>query len=113
MKKRLAKWFLLVANRLDREIVVERFKAIEDYEPKKIGLNIEVTKKDVKKFRKNDKENQSLRKSKQTIITEAQKKIQQEIFEAISRNHLIEYDVFKKGDGFVVSGELKVNVPCQ
>lgn len=113
LSQRLAQWFLLVAKRLDSEIVVERYKHIENYEPKKIGLSVSITKKDVKQFRKNEKDNISLRSARALVVSKAKQKIQQDILEAVGRNRLIEYDVRKEGDGFIVSGELKVNIPCQ
>ena len=48
MKKRLAQWFLLVAKRFDPDITVEKFKEVKEYEPKKLGLSIEISKQDVR-----------------------------------------------------------------
>lgn len=110
MKKRLAYWFLLVANRLDKEITIEKCKHVEGYTPKKIGMSLEISKKDVKKYGDGK---MSLRQRQQGILKDAKKQIRDEVVKIIDHYHLIEYDVRKDGDGYVVSGELKVNVPWQ
>ena len=48
MKKRLAKWFLLVAKCLDPDTHVENAQFVEDYDAQKIGLTYVITKKDIK-----------------------------------------------------------------
>lgn len=111
MKKRLAQWFLLVAKRFDPEIVIENHKLVQDYEPKKLGLTLEITKKDVREFRQNS--SFSEQEARKTIVEDAKHKIRAVIINSIDRMGLIEFNVRKRGCGFEVSGDLKVNVPCQ
>ncbi len=109
MKKRLAQWFLLVARRLDSDIVIDNHKLVKDYEPKKLGLSMEITKQDVRQFRQNS--SFSEKEARKAIVSDAKRKIRAVIVDSIDRNGLIEYDVRKRGCGFIVSGDLKVNVP--
>lgn len=111
MKKRLAQWFLLVAKRLDNNIVIDNYQYVKDYEPKKLGLTMEITKKDVRDF-KNDN-NLSEREARKEIVKQAKQKIRSIIINSIDRLSLIEFDVRKRGCGFDVSGDLKVNMPCR
>lgn len=66
-------------------MAVEHYKCIENYEPKKIGLSIFVTKKDVKQFRRNERDALSLRSARSRVISDAKKEIQKHILEAVSR----------------------------
>ena len=111
MKKRLAKWFLLVAKCLDPEIRVEKAQVIEDYEARKIGITYEVTKKEIKDFRSKNGANMSLRKGKTGLFHEVMKDIRMNIIKGIDANNLMEYDVKNIDGSFIISGELKVYVP--
>ena len=110
MKKRLAKWFLLVAKRLDPETHVENAQHIEDYDAKKIGLTYVITKKDIKDFRFKDGARMSAHEGERGIIHEVKKNIRKHIISGIDSNRLIEYEVRREDGGFRVSGELKVYV---
>lgn len=111
MKKRLAQWFLLVAKRFDPDIVIENYKQVKDYVPKKLGLSIEIKKQDVRKFR--DESGLPEAQAKKAIVEDAKVRISNEILKAVCSNGLIEFDIRKRGCGYVVEGDLKVNVPCQ
>lgn len=110
MKKRLAKWFLLVAKRLDPETHVENTQHIEDYDAQKVGLTYEVTKKYIKEYRLNHGKKLSVRTGRSMLFKEVWKKIHDNIIECIDKNNLIEYDVREHDGRFYVSGELKVYV---
>ena len=110
MKKRLAKWFLLVAKRLDSEIHVEKAQVVEDYDAKKLGLTYVVTKKDIKDFRFKDGARMGVREGERGIIHEVKKNIRKHIIAGIDANRLIEYDVKREDGGFRISGELKVYI---
>ena len=110
MKKRLAKWFLLVAKRLDPETHVENAQVIEDYDAQKIGLAYEITKKDIKDFRFKDGARMTLREGKRCLIHEVKKSIRKHIIGGIDANRLIEYKVVESDGGYRISGELKVYV---
>lgn len=110
MKKRLAKWFLLVAKRLDPEIHVENAQVVEDYDAQKVGLTYEITKKDIKDFRFKDGARMSLREGKRGLIHEVKKNIRKHIIGSIDANRLIEYEVKEHDGGYRISGELKVYV---
>lgn len=111
MKKRLAKWFLLVAKRLDPETHIENAQVIEDYDAQKVGLTYVITKKDIKDYRFKDGARMSLREGKRCLINEVRKKIRAHIIGCVDAKRLIEYDIKEEDGGFRVSGELKVYVP--
>ena len=111
MKKRLAKWFLLVAKRLDPEIYLENAQIVEDYEAKKIGITYVITKKDIKDYRYKDGARMSLAYARKMLLNETKMKIRMHIIGCVDINRLIEYDIKKEDEGFNVSGELKVYVP--
>lgn len=110
MKKRLARWFLLVAKRLDPETHVENAQIVEDYDAMKIGLTYEVTKKDIKNFRFNDGARMSLREGKRRLIHEVKNNIRKHIIGSIDANRLIEYEVKEQEGRYRISGELKVYI---
>ena len=110
MKKKLAKWFLLVAKRLDQETHVENAQHIEDYDAQKLGLTYVITKKDIKDFRFKDGARMSVRQGERGIIHEVKKNIRKYIIAGIDANRLIEYDVKREDGGFRIGGELKVYV---
>jgi hypothetical protein len=111
MKKRLAKWFLLVAKRLDPETHIENAQVIEDYDAQKVGLTYVITKKDIKDYRFKEGARMSLREGKRCLINEVRKKIRAHIIGCVDAKRLIEYDIKEEDGGFRVSGELKVYVP--
>lgn len=111
MKKRLAKWFLLVAKRLDPETHIENAQVIEDYDAQKVGLTYVITKKDIKDYRFKEGARMSLRDGKRCLINEVRKKIRAHIIGCVDAKRLIEYDIKEEDGGFRVSGELKVYVP--
>lgn len=110
MKKRLAKWFLLVAKCLDPDTHVENAQFVEDYDAQKIGLTYVITKKDIKVFRFKDGARMSVREGERGIINEVKKNIRKHIIAGIDANRLIEYDVKRQDGGFRIGGELKVYV---
>lgn len=110
MKKRLAKWFLLVAKALDPETHIENAQVIEDYDAKKIGLTYVITKKDIKDFRYKDGARMSLREGKRFLLSEVRKNIRKHIIGCIDANRLIEYSVTEDNGNYRVSGELKVYI---
>lgn len=111
MRKRFARFFLLVAKRLDPETHIENAQHIEDYEAKKIGLSYVVTKNDIKDFRFKDGARMSYREGKGFLVRETRKKIRAHIFGLIDVRHLIEYSLHDEDGGFRLSGEMKVYVP--
>jgi len=110
MKKRLAQWFLLVAKRFDPAITVENYKHVVDYEPKRLGLSVEIKKQDVRKFREGS--SFTFPEAEKAIVADTKKQIRAYIMDSIDRMGLIDMEVRKKGSGFIVTGDLKVNVPC-
>lgn len=113
MKKRLAKWFLLVAKRLDPDTHVENAQHVEDYDAKKIGLTYVITKKDIKDFRFKDGARMGVREGERGIIHEVKKNIRKHIIAGIDAKRLIEYEVKREDGGFRIDGELKVYVRNQ
>lgn len=111
MKKRLAKWFLLVAKRFDPETHIENAQVVEDYDAQKIGLTYVITKKDIKEYCHKDGARMSFREGKRCLINEVRRKIRMHIIGRIDANRLIEYVVNTEDGGFSMSGELKVYVP--
>lgn len=111
MKKRLAKWFLLVAKRLDPETHIENAQVIEDYDAQKVGLTYVITKKDIKDYRFKDGARMSLREGQRGLINDVRKAIRKHIIAGIDANRLIEYEVTPQDGGYRISGELKVYVP--
>jgi len=110
MKKRLAKWFLLVAKRLDPETHIENAQVIKDYEARKLCRAFNVTKKDIKNFRFKDGDRKSFREGKRELFKEVQCEIRKSIIAAIDENELIEFSSKKVNEGYCISGELKVYV---
>lgn len=111
MKKRLAKWFLLVAKRLDPETHIENAQVIEDYDAQKVGLAYVITKKDIKEYRYKDGAQMSLREGRRCLVNEIRKKIRQHIIGCIDAKRLIEYNICEDDGSLHISGELKVYIP--
>lgn len=111
MKKRLAKWFLLVAKRLDPATHVENVQYVEDYEARKIGLTYIVMKKDIKVNRTKDGAQMSFRESRRCLLNEVRKKIRMYIIGVIDSRRLVEYSTEEVDGDIKVSGEIKVYVP--
>lgn len=111
MRKRLAKWFLLVAKRLDPSTHIEDAQYVEGYDARKLGLSYLITKKDIKNYRFKDGARMSLREGRRRIINDARKSIRAHIIEGISAYRLIDYSIKEDEDGILVSGELRVYVP--
>ena len=113
MKKRLAKWFLLVAKRLDPSTQLVNAQVIEDYEAQKIGLTYVVTKKDIKDYRFKDGARMSMREGRRFLIRDIRRKLRLHIIGCIDANRLIEYNMDEQEDGLHISAELKVYVPSR
>lgn len=109
MKKRLGTWFLLVAKRLNPDITVKNFKAVEGYEPKKLGLSFEIRKQDIRLLR--DAKGLDEQSSRKKIVEDAKCRIVNSILDGVVSKNLIEFDVRKKGVGYIITGSLNVYVP--
>lgn len=108
MKKKFAKWLMLLAKAIDPQTHIVNAQHIEDFEPKKLGLTCVVSKNDVKKYRADL--NLSVRDGDRKIVRDAKERVAQSIYMAIEKNHLIEYDVKREDGGFSVSGFLRVYI---
>lgn len=111
MKKRLAKWFLLVAKRLDKDIHIENAQIVDDYVAQKVGLTYVVTKKDIKEYRYKDGARMSFRAGKRCLVSDIRRKIRQHIIGCIDAKRLIEYSIREEDGDYCITGELKVYIP--
>lgn len=109
-KKRLAQWLLRMASKMDASICVKNVQVVEDYEAKKIGLSIGISKNDIKENRRHEQDRTSVRESRRQLVEKAKSEIRTSIIRAIYEKHLIEFDVTKEDGMTIVSGELKVYI---
>lgn len=105
MRKRLAKWLIGVAKRLDPQ---KEFVLAEVHEPKKLGIGYHITKNDVKRYRKENPQFKSHREALSALIEDTKKEVGTNIFAGIYKNNLINYKVRKTLWVADVIGELFV-----
>lgn len=112
MRKRISKWLVGLANKINLQEQVCSIERVEHYEAKKLGICLGCTKKEIKDYRKKMKldEGWSNRKADEMLIKEIKKDVRQTIIHSIDKNGLIEYSVEKEKGEIAVTGEIKVYV---
>jgi len=108
MKKKIAQWLLRLAKRLDPQ---KEFILADQYEPKALGIGYHITKNDVREYRKHNPEIKSHREGLKRLIEDQKKEIGTNIFAAIYKNDLIDYNVKKTLWVADVTGRLYVYTP--
>ena len=108
MKKKLAALFTKWAMKLNPEAAIQAVVPIyENYEAKAIGIGRELTKNDLRKFKKESGEKSS-RKAMRMLIDETIKHNLSGIFN--TAKDIVEVSVYQKGDSTVVECRLNVYV---
>lgn len=109
MRKRIAKWLICIAEKINPQI---RAELVDNYEAKKLGICLRRTKKEIKDYRKKKKtdESWSNRKADEMLIKEVKNEVRQSIINSINQRGLIEYSVEKVSDELHVTGEIKVYI---
>lgn len=107
MRKKLAELLIRLAEWICPTIVPEETAWGV---PKKVGLGLSISKKDISKYRKTHENIHSFRQAKREIIKDTQKQIGMSICSTLANRRLIHYDVHEKQQGAVVSGYLGIYV---
>lgn len=110
MRNQLAKLFRKLANKLSPLPIIP--EKVENYEAKKIGKSIRITKKELKDNRnaKRYEEHWGCKKSDAVLMSDVKKEIAHMIVKSIYDNRLIEYTTEKDNEDIIVSAELKVYI---
>lgn len=116
MRKRIALFFVKLADKIYRTSSQMRVPNLTDYVPTKVGIAFDVTANDVRKYRKHhEEENLSLAEAKRRVMDEVKNEIVLSIMKSLVDNGAIKFDSEKRihfGREIVrCSGELKVYVP--
>lgn len=112
MRKRISKWLIRLAEKLNPQELLSSIELVDNYEAKKLGICLGRTKKEIKDHRKKMKHDEGLsnRKADEKLIKEIKGEVRQSIISSISQRGLIEYSVEKVGDELHVTGEIKVYI---
>ena len=105
MRKKLAKWLLLAAKKLEPS---EVFSLADKYEPKKLGIGFHISKKDIKEYRMRNPNMKSNREALSYMIKDTKKEIGISILAGAYKNGLIRYKVRSTLWSADVVGELYV-----
>lgn len=111
MKKRLAKWLLMVVKRLDPQTHIENYQVIEGFEAKKLGLKFILTREDINRYRPKRSDVVSFNTAKSRAIFDTMERIRNSIFKTIDDTGLIEFHVDEGKKQCTVSGHLNIYVP--
>ena len=108
MKKKLAALFTKWAMKLNPEAAIQAVVPIyENYEAKAIGIGRELTKNDLRKFKKESGEKSS-RKAMRMLIDETIRHNLSSIFN--TAKDIVEVSVYKRGESTIVESRLNVYV---
>lgn len=107
MKKRIAKWLVKLAKRLDAHA---EFEAVDHYTARRLGTGYHITKADVKSFRKEHPEYTSHRRGLDALVQDTKSVILGHIVAGILDNGLVDYKVKKSFWTADVIGTLNVYV---
>lgn len=110
MRKKLAALLTRWAMRLNPEAAVEAVvPTYEHYEAKAIGIGREITKNDLRKFKKSSGEKSS-RKALRMLIDETIKHNSANIIGTVNGLGLVEAKVYRRGESTIVESKLNVYV---
>ena len=89
---------------------LSNIESVDNYEARKLGVCLVLTKKEIKDYRKKNKvdEGRSNRKAVEMLVCGNKNEIR--IINSINQKDLIEYTVCKVGDEIHVRGEIKVYI---
>lgn len=108
MKKKLAAMLTKMALRLNPDAAVQAVVPVyEEYEAKAIGVGGEITKNDIRKFKRETGE-KSTRKATKLLVDKTRKSNLDSIFATASG--IIEEKIYKKEDSIIVESRLNVYV---
>lgn len=107
MRKKLAELLIRLAELISPTIVPEEMACSV---PKKLGLTILIDRKDIRKFRKANKEIRSFRQAKRECIKDTINKIGMSISATIAKRRLINFHVDEKAHSVIVSGYIGIYV---
>lgn len=112
MKTKISNWLIRLAEKINPQERLSSIERVDNYEAKKLGICLALTKKEIKDYRKKKKldEGWSNRKSDEMFIKEVKDEVRQSIVSSINQRGLIEYSVEKIGDELRVTGEIKVYI---
>lgn len=109
MKKKISRFLLKLARRIDRSVVFEDIPTARE-----LGLCIHIAKNDVRSFRKEHPEVKSHREGLRLLVEEAKWQVAGAIGRAFVKKGIIDYDVKKTnlvadvtGTVFIYGGEEK------
>lgn len=108
MKKKLAALLTKWALKLNPEAAIEAVVPVyENYEAKTIGIGREITKNDIRKFKKETGE-KSTRKATKMLVDKVRKSNLDNIFNTAV--NIVEEKIYCKGDSTIVESRLNVYV---
>ena len=108
MKKKLAALLTKWALKLNPEAAIEAVVPVyENYEAKTIGIGREITKSDIRKFKKETGE-KSTRKATKILVDKVRKSNLDNIFNTAV--NIVEEKIYGKGDSTIVESRLNVYV---
>lgn len=112
MRSRISKWLIKLADKINPQERLSSIERVDNYEAKKLGICLCLTKKKIKYYRKKMKldEGWSTRKADDMLIKEVKDEVRQSIIHSITQRGLIEYSVEKVDDELHVTGEIKVYI---
>lgn len=107
MRKKLARWLLGLARKLDSQ---KEFVLAEVHEPKKLGIGYHISKRDVREYRKQNPKFKSHREALSALIEDTKKEIGMNILAGAYKNGVINYKVSRTLWTADVTGDLYVYV---
>lgn len=106
MKKRIAKWLVRLAGKLNPQVEVR-----DGYVARQVGIGIHITKSDVRKFRALNPEFKSHRKGLDALVKDTKKKSLMNIVAGLAQSDAVEFKVRRTPWTADVRTILKVYVP--
>lgn len=111
IKEKLAVLLRMAADKICPEAKEKHFETEENYKPRKVGLNVVVTKKEIKEARYAEPANRlSLTEAKKQAISRAKALVRQAIYNTIKRERLVNYTITKVGEDISIVGEMFIYV---
>ena len=90
MKKKLAKWLVAIAKKIDPQ---KNYKLEEQWEPVQLGIGYEISKSDVRKYRKENPQYDSHRKGMDALIEDTKQVIAGNIAAGMIEKGLLSFKV--------------------